>query len=186
MERILKMWSKEKGLFSSLQRKKKVPLSKLQPSVQFPPVQQKVSAYPMPKVSTQIIELKYDLEPHDRELAPLCRGFESQLKLKQTRANDEKYASIFQLVFFSNNSFSSMEEAASGEEASPSKVSGEMRGSRGSTPDVPVESKNSSADLNLAPPPKKSKAKALPSSDLPPETMAKLREVGLTDFIQVK
>ncbi|CAG5096996.1 Oidioi.mRNA.OKI2018_I69.XSR.g14883.t1.cds [Oikopleura dioica] len=107
---------------------------------------------PVPASATR--ELKYDLEPHDRELAPLCRGFESQLKLKRTPANDEN----------------------SMEEASPSKVSGKIRGSRGSTPGVPVESKNSSADVNLAPPPKKSEAKVLPNSDLPPETMAKLRE----------
>ncbi|CAG5094277.1 Oidioi.mRNA.OKI2018_I69.XSR.g13413.t1.cds [Oikopleura dioica] len=97
-------------------------------------------------------ELKFsDLERRDSELAPLSRGLEDcQLKLKRTRATEEN---------------------------SSSKVSGEMRGSRGSTPDLPVESSSSPADLNLAPPPKMSKpAKTRPSSNLLPDVMAKLRE----------
>lgn len=87
----------------------------------------------------------------------------------------------------------SVKSAMNIDEAASSKISG----SRGLTPDMPVEFNSSPTDLNMAPPRKKSKqAKAL-SSSTPlmqkqrpnvtetvtkeqQEMMAKLREVGLT------
>ena len=90
----------------------------------------------------------------------------------------------------------SVKSAIMNEEATSSQTS---KGSRGLTPDMPVEFNSSPTDLNMAPPRKKSKpAKALTSSTPlmqkqrpnvsetvtkeQQEMMGKLREVGLTKF----
>ncbi|CAG5094293.1 Oidioi.mRNA.OKI2018_I69.XSR.g13429.t1.cds [Oikopleura dioica] len=119
------------------------------------------AASPVPASATK--ELKSDSEAGEEDLLnPTIAAGTPEIEISAKKVKQEEATAL---------EIATMEED---EATSSSKVSGEMRGS---TPDVPVESNSSPADLNLAPPPKKSKpATALPSSNLPPEVMAKVRE----------